>query len=160
LSGKSWAYKKVAEMTPAEHAEATEYWRQRDAVYKKRSTRGPKFSTTSSGYPSMAGKSWAKKNKAEMTASELADAQVYWKERSRINREKAAAKQVEVRHLPAPVEAPLPKPLQRGVIDPTDAALAVIESQVNGHGVPAHLLHDVVMYVDHTRELARKLRDG
>lgn len=45
------------------------------------------------------------------------------------------------------------------MIDPTDAALAVVQSQVNGHGVPTHLLPDVVHYVDATRELAAKLRE-
>jgi hypothetical protein len=45
-------------------------------------------------------------------------------------------------------------------VDPTEAALAVVESQVNGHGVPVHLLQDVMQYIDATREICAKLREG
>jgi hypothetical protein len=45
-----------------------------------------------------------------------------------------------------------------GQIAPSDIAIAVVQSQVNGM-MPTGLLPDVVLYVDHTRELIAKLRD-
>lgn len=75
-------------------------------------------------------------------------------EANRIARDGAPPRQE--RNLPA-VQTQSPPPSD--LVDPTEAALAVVQSQVNGHGVPAHLLPDVMQYVDHTRELAQKLRD-
>lgn len=78
-------------------------------------------------------------------------------EANRVARDGTAARQP--RNLPARVEAG-PEPVVSGLIDPTDAAIAVVQSQVNGHGVPAHLLPDVMHYVELTRELAAKLREA
>ena len=43
------------------------------------------------------------------------------------------------------------------MVDPAEIAIAVVQSQVNGL-IQTSLLPDVVMYVDHTRELIGKLR--
>lgn len=42
-------------------------------------------------------------------------------------------------------------------IDPAEIAVAVVQSQVNGT-IQTSLLPDVILYVDHTRELVGKLR--
>lgn len=107
------------------------------------------------------------KKVSDMTPEEHAQAKAYWRDERRRKSEKDVAagkvkrkvgrpRKEEVRHLPATVKQTKHAPI---LIDPADAAIAVVQSQVNGHGVPAHLLHDVIQYVDHTRELAAKLRE-
>lgn len=44
-------------------------------------------------------------------------------------------------------------------IDPTDIAIAVVQSQVNGHGLPMDLIPDLIAYVDTTRTLVARIRE-
>lgn len=54
-------------------------------------------------------------------------------------------------------QMPPPPRVNFTAINPSDIAIGVVQSQVNGH-IPSHLLPDVINYVDHTRDIVAALR--